>query len=109
MLNEKLLMFHALRRLRDSTYEIPDLDCLVFYERAKGRLSIFDIVGERVPRLKELYPYIADVNDRVIEFHFHADKLGLEETRLRPLLGNNPFVRGTFPVERPVFPFTSRA
>ena len=46
-----------------------------------------------------------------IEFHFHADKLGLDEAarRARPLLGNNCFVRGSFPVHEPVFPYTSRA
>jgi GNAT superfamily N-acetyltransferase len=109
VLNGKLIMFHVLHRLRALAYEIPDLECLVFYERAKGCLSIFDIVGERVPRLKELYPYISDVNDKAIEFHFHADKLGLDETRIQPLLGNNPFVKRGFPLERPIFPFTCRA
>jgi len=64
---------------------------------------------KRVPRLKELYPYIAGENDRVLEFHFYTDKLGLDETKTRPLIGNKPFVKGRFPVERPVFPFTSRA
>jgi GNAT superfamily N-acetyltransferase len=109
VLNDKLLMFHAMYPLRNHVFEIPDLSCLVFHERSSGRLSIFDIVGERVPRFRDLYPYIADENDRVIEFHFCTDKLGLDETRSRPLLGNHPFVRGMFPFERPVFPFTSRA
>jgi GNAT superfamily N-acetyltransferase len=109
VLNAKLVVFHALHSLRNHVYEIPDLDCVVFYERKEGCLSVFDIVGERVPRLKELYPYIAGENDSVIEVHFFTDKLGLDESRTRPLLGNNPFTKGTFPVERPVFPFTSRA
>ncbi len=90
-------------------YEIPDLDCLVFLERQKDCLRIFDIVAERVPHLKELYPYIADENDRTIEFHFYTDKLGLDKIRTRPLYGNNPFVKDTFPIKKPVFPFTSRA
>ena len=109
VLNAKLVMFHVLYGLRNHVYEIPDLGCLVFYKRDGGCLNIFDIVGERVPRLEELYPYIADGDDKIIEFHFYTDKLGLDETRTRPLVGNNPFVKGTFPVERPVFPFTSRA
>jgi len=109
VLNEKLVMFHALYGLRNHVYEIPDLGCLVFSKRENGCLKLFDIVGERVPILKELYPYIADDDDRIIEIHFYTDKLGLDGTRTRPLTGNNPFTRGTFPIEKPVFPFTSRA
>jgi len=109
VLNAKLLVFHALHSLRDHVYEIPDLDCLVFFKREGGCLKILDIVGERVPRLKELYPYIADETDRSIEFHFYADKLGLDEIGTRPLYGNNLFVKDSFPIRKPVFPFTSRA
>ena len=109
VLNAKLLMFHVLYILRDCIYEIPDLDCLVFFKRACGTLTVYDIVGERIPRLEEFYPYVADADDRVIEFHFNTDKLGLEKVGTRPLLGNNPFIKGAFPIERPVFPFTSRA
>ena len=54
-------------------------------------------------------PYLADVNDRVIEFHFGTDKLGLKNKETRLLAGNNPFVKGEFPIEMAVFPFTSRA
>jgi GNAT superfamily N-acetyltransferase len=109
VLNDKLVMFHALYTLREHIFEIPDLDCIVFCRREQGRLCLFDIVGERIPTLEELYPYIADTDDRIIEFHFHADKLGLNRAGTRRLDGNNPFVRGAFPVEKPVFPFTSRA
>jgi len=109
VLNEKLVMFHALHGLRDKVYEIPDLKCLVFHKRAEGCLSIFDIVGERVPTLTDIYPYIAHENDRYVETHFFADKLGLNETEIRLLPGNNPFVKAAFPVEKPVFPYTSRA
>ena len=102
-------MIHVLYDLRNHMYEVPDLDCIVFFEREAGRLKIDDIAGERIPHLMELYPYIADDRDRLFEFHFHADKLGLEATRMRPLRGDNCLVRGPFPVEKPVFPFTSRA
>ncbi len=109
VLNAKLLMFHAMYLLRNDVYEIPDLDCLVFFKREEGCLKIFDIVGERVPLLEELHPYIADESDEIIEFHFHADKLGIDGIKTKPLCGNNPFVIGAFPIDRPVFPFTSRA
>lgn len=109
MLNARLLMFHSLYTLRDHAYEIPDLECLVFLQRKGSCLKIFDIVGERVPCLEKLYPYIADENDRTIEFHFHTDRLGLDGIQAMPLYGNHPFVIDGFPIERPVFPFTSRA
>ena len=109
VLNERLLMFHVLYGMRNYVYEIPDLGCLVFCKRKEGRLKLLDVVGERIPIMEELYPYIADGGDRVVEIHFHADKLGLDGTRARPLTGNHPFTRGAFPVEKPVFPSTSRA
>ena len=109
VLNEKLVMFHVLYTLRNCVYEVPDLDCLVFFERKNGCVRLFDIVGERTPPLAELYPYIANAHDSIAELHFQTDQLGLDETETRVLPGNNPFVRGAFPVDKPVFPFTSRA
>ena len=52
-------MFHALYGLRDCVYEIPDLDCLVFLDRDRDRVRLFDVVAERVPPLEALYPYLA--------------------------------------------------
>ena len=109
VLNAKLVMFHVLYGLGDCVYQIPDLDCLVFYKRENKVLNIYDIVGKQIPAFDELYPYLAEPDDRVIEFHFSTDKLGLENTGTRQLVGNNPYVRGKFPIERPVFPYTSRA
>jgi len=109
VLNAKLIMFHVLYKLRDCVFEIPDLDCLIFCERTNSTLNIYDIVGKRVPCLDEFYPYLADANDRIIEFHFNTDKLGLSNRRIKLLTGNNLFVGGDFPIARPVFPFTSRA
>ena len=109
VMNEKLVMFHVLYTLRSFVYEVPDLDCLVFFERKNRCVRPLDIVGERTPPLAELYPYIANAHDSIAELHFPTDQLGLVETETRVLPGNNPFVRGAFPVAMPVFPFTSRA
>ncbi len=105
----KLFAFHCLHSLKDRVYEITGLQCLVCYERADGILKIFDIVSERVPAFEQIYPYIACDGDKGIEFHFYTDKLGLENLQARPLYGNNPFVKGAFPIKSPVFPFTCRA
>mgnify|MGYP002642097221 CR=1 FL=1 len=107
--NPRLLMFHALYTLREHLYEIPDLDCLVLCAHEDGCLRLYDVVGERVPSLDELYPYIADPQDRTLEVHFHADKLGVEGLQPWPLEDNNPFTFGRFPVKDVVFPYTSRA
>ena len=109
VMNASLVMFHALYGLRNDLYEIPDLECVVFCRRQEDRLSLFDLIGRRVPPFEELYPYLADRGDTLVEFRFFTDRLGLEKTTARPLHGNYPFVKGTFPVSRPVFPYTSRA
>jgi GNAT superfamily N-acetyltransferase len=107
--NEKLSMFHVLYVLRDVIFEIPELKCLVACKRSEGRLKVFDILGEEIPSWSELQPFIAGAADKEVEFHFHTDKLGIDPVRQIPLLGNLPFVRGVFPVKKPVFPFTCRA
>ncbi|MCP4251572.1 MAG: GNAT family N-acetyltransferase [bacterium] len=109
VLSPKLFAFHGLQSLRNRIYEISDLECLVCYARANGRLKIFDIVSESVPSFERVYPYIACDGDAEVEFHFHTDKLGLENTRARRLYGNHPFVKRPIPIARPVFPFTCRA
>jgi hypothetical protein len=90
-------------------YEIPDLQCLVCYERADGCLKIYDIVSQEPPAFEQFYPYIACDGDREVEFHFFTDKLGLGKLQARQLSGNNPFVKGAFPMANPVFPYTCRA
>ncbi len=109
MVNEKLLMFHALYLLRDCAYEIPELECLAFFRRTNGTLRLYDVVGARMPRFEDLYPFLAAAGDREVEFHFATDKLGVGRPRRRSLTGNFPFVGPGFPVERPVFPYTSLA
>lgn len=109
ILSPRLVVFHALHRLRNTAWEIPALACVVFCRRAGGRLSVFDVVGERVPAFGELYPYLADPLDRIVEFHFGTDKLAVDGARHVALHGNNCFVDAGFPIARPVFPFTARA
>ncbi len=109
VLNAKLLMFHALHALRDHVYEIPELECVVFYKREKRCLQVLDLVAARVLTLDQLYPYLAAEDDQLVEFHFSSDRMGVEGTRLVPWPQDNCFVKGSFPLERPVFPFTAKA
>ena len=109
IMNAKLLMFHVLYTLKNNIYEIPDLNCLIFYKRERNCLNIFDIVSERMPSFEQLLPYIVRDTDQTVEFHFHTDKLGIEQIETKALAGNNTFVKMGFPLTRPVFPYTSRA
>jgi GNAT superfamily N-acetyltransferase len=109
ILNDKLLMFHALYNLRDCAREIPDLGCVVFSRRINNTLNIYDVVAEQIPAWEDLYPYIAAPGDKAVDFHFHTDRLGAKNVSTRPLPGNYPFVKGAFPADNPVFPFTLRA
>ncbi len=109
VMSPRLFMFHAMYTLQRRIWEIPELDCLVCFRREGDTLMIYDILGESIPTLDRLYPYISAETDRLVEFHFNPDRLGLGDTGRRELLGNNLFVKPGFPVDDPVFPYTSRA
>jgi GNAT superfamily N-acetyltransferase len=109
VLNPKLVLFHALYTLRNQAFEIPDLNCVVFYRRKDACLEIIDILAENIPAFEDLYPYISDESDRTIEFTFHTEKLGLSGMQPRVLEGNHLYVLAPFPLDKPVFPFTCRA
>jgi len=72
-------------------------------------VNVYDILGESIPAFEEIYLYISSDLDKQIDFHFHTDKLGIRNIQTRTLVGNNTFVKGSFPVSNPTFPFTSRA
>jgi GNAT superfamily N-acetyltransferase len=110
--NEKLFMFWCLYFLKDNIYYIDELDILVLYRRKNGLLTIFDIVGKKVPPFSEIYPFIGDMNDKTVEFLFMPDKLGLDsydETKLAEHNGTHLY--GDFPLENRKFiiPYTSHA
>ncbi|MCF7923339.1 MAG: GNAT family N-acetyltransferase [Candidatus Marinimicrobia bacterium] len=107
--NPKLFMFYILYFLKNNIYEIKELGCLVCYKREGNTLSIYDIVAEEIPSFEDLYPYIAVETDHKIKFHFHTDKLGLRNVERERIEHNHAFTRGNFPVNDPVFPYTSRA
>ncbi len=109
--NDKLLMFWCLYHLRDHIYHIPDLDALVLFKRDGGLVTVFDIVGTRLPTFADLHPYLGDPQDRAVEFLFMVDKLGLRECDQVEVDGNGTHVCGQFPLEgtRFVFPFTAHA
>lgn len=110
--NAKLFMFWCLYFLKDYIYYIEKYDLLILYKREDAHLTVFDIVGPRMPSLAEIYPYIAAPQDETIEFRFMADKLKLERYEERPLKEDNgTHLFGDFPLENRnfIFPHTSIA
>jgi GNAT superfamily N-acetyltransferase len=111
VISPRLFMFHALYRFRECLYHIRDLDVVVAVERDGPRLTVYDVVGPRVPRLDDLGPYLIAAETTEIEFYFVPDKLAIENPRWRALRGNNLHDRGDIPLrtERFLFPFTAHA
>lgn len=111
VINPKLFMFHALYQFPGGLYHVRDLDVAVAIKREGPRLTIYDVVGTRVPRFDELCPYLVSSETTEIDFYFVPDKLEIENPRWRCLRGNNLHDRGDIPLrdERFLFPFTSHA
>jgi hypothetical protein len=106
-----LFMFHALYQFSERLHDLPDLDVVVAFRREGTQLTVYDVVGSRVPRFDELYPYLASPETTEIGFYFVPDRFAIEGLRWRPLPENHLFDRGEFPLraERFVFPFTAHA
>jgi GNAT superfamily N-acetyltransferase len=111
VISPKLFMFHALYRFPGRLHHVRDLDVAVAMGREGPRVTVYDVVGPRIPQLDELCPYLVDSETREIEFYFVPDKLGIERARWRALRGNHLHDRGDIPLraERFLFPYTAHA
>lgn len=112
VLNEKLFMFWSLYFLKDNIYYIDYLDLLVLCENVDNRLTIYDIVGKKIPEFSKIYPYIANQNNKDVEFLFMIDKMNLKDCKeLKLEEGNGTHLMGDFPLEGQNFilPYTCHA
>ncbi len=114
VLNERLLMYHALITLRGGAHYIPSLEVAVLFRRRDGVLKLFDVVGPRVPLWAELAPFLIQPGDREVVFWFMTDLLGdlssVGPVEQRPLLGNNLHLQEKLPLAGSfLFPFTAQA
>ncbi len=110
--SKELFMFWCLYYLKDNIYYVADLDLLVLCGRKEGVVTIFDIVGRRVPAFSEIYPYISSDEDRLVEFMFMTDKLALGEGgTYEPVEANGTHLMGAFPLDEAnfIFPYTAHA
>lgn len=109
--NERLFMFWCLYALRDHLYYIPDLDILVLCKRNNCVLTLFDIVGARMPSFAEIYPYICDPDDEAADFLFMVDNLSLDKFDHIRIEGNGTHILDKFPLDGDsfIFPYTCHA
>lgn len=113
-LDDSIFMFHAVGPCRESISYLPELDVAVLWQRAGAVLTLRDVVGPRVPPLRELLPFIAQPGDREVVFRFEPDAMdelaALGVLERRPLAENNLHIRGALPTEAPLlFPLTAQA
>jgi ribosomal protein S18 acetylase RimI-like enzyme len=114
VLNERLLMLRAILPPRGSrVLYIPPHHVAVLLRRREGVLTLFDIVGPRLPVFTELFPFLVAPGDREVVFWFMTDLLGdfapIGVLEHRPLSGNHLHLQGSFPVSSPfVLPFTAQ-
>ena len=84
---------------------IEALDAAVVFARANGRLRLVDVIGRRIPSLDELLPFIAQEQDRQVEFRFTPDSLKTEYREFeidgeRTVLDRQRlYMRGPFPLD----------
>ena len=111
VLSQKLFLFWYLYFLRENIYYIADLDVLVPFKREKGLLTIFDIVGRKLPTFIEVYPYIRSESDKTIEFLFMVDKMNLSGSVRIETRDTGLHLLGDFPLQGTqfIFPCTAHA
>lgn len=110
-LNPELLMFHCLYTLRNSMYFVADLDVVIFFEVDDERLTLFDVVGRRVPSFAELHPYVSGQRHSEVLFSFMPDKMGVDATGQTTLEDSGAHVYPPLRLPDPtrLFPYVSRA
>jgi GNAT superfamily N-acetyltransferase len=109
--NRRLFMFWLLYFLRDQVYYIPELDLLVLFERKDDLVVVSDIVGREIPPFAEIYPHIAAVSDRFVDFQFMPDRLKVRPVEWTKVTENGLHLMGDFPLDgkKFLFPLTSHA
>jgi hypothetical protein len=110
--NAKLLMFWCLYFLPDALYYLREFDLLVLAKHRDRKLLVYDLVGKTIPPFTEIYPFLGDESDRVVEFRFMVDKLHLnEDQQTKSPKENGTHVSETFPLMKTkfIFPCTCQA
>jgi GNAT superfamily N-acetyltransferase len=106
-----LLLFHAaVAHPKHLTY-IEPLDVAVISVARESTLRLIDVIGETIPPLREIYPYVGSHKINSIEFGFTPELMGVNNMVSTASDDSLFFVRGPFGIEgeRFLFPLTGQA
>jgi predicted N-acetyltransferase YhbS len=104
-----LLLFHAAVAYPKHLRYIEALNVVVISTVRDSTLRLVDVIGETIPPLCEIYPYVGSSEIEAIEFGFTPDLMGVEAQS--PSAADSLFfVRGELAVEgeRFLYPFTGQ-
>lgn len=105
-----LLLFHAVVGHPHRLRYLEHLDVVVISEHDSNTCRLIDVIGQRVPTLAELHPYIGRKETKRIEFAFTPDLLQVSHAVAHPAPDSHCFVRGPLAIDEPFcFPATSQA
>ena len=104
-------MYSALYPLRERFHLLDELGVAVACATEGERLTIFDVVGPRVPAWDALWPYVASPEVREVRFGFVPDRLAPPDLRWRPRQPDELFDRNDIPLRGTpyLFPYTAQA
>lgn len=105
-----LFMFNVLFNddicsVSDHIYYLESLDVVVIFTHADDRLKLVDIIGQQIPALADLLPFIALKQNELVEFRFTPDRMDVKYDIYcvngdRWLLDRQRlYVRGSFPLD----------
>ena len=80
---------------------VPELEVVVFFAAKDGSLTLYDVVGPRVPTFAELHAFLADVPHHEVRFGFVPDQLAVEPTGYVTLLDDSTQVLAPFELPGP--------
>jgi ribosomal protein S18 acetylase RimI-like enzyme len=111
VLSAPLFLFHAVYPGWERLLHIPDLDVIVACRHHGERLTLFDVVGERIPSLDRLLTHVATPETREVTFRFLPERLDPGPLSWRETTENGLHDRGDIPLrgQRFLFPFTAHA
>jgi GNAT superfamily N-acetyltransferase len=81
--SHRLLMFHALYRLREFAYWLADLEAVVFADQRGSNLILHDVVAETLPPLAEVVARLPFRNIQAVDFGFMPDRFVGDEAVAR--------------------------
>ncbi len=106
-----LLMFHASVAYPNDLYFIESLGVAIIFRTSGNTLRLIDVIGETIPPITKLFPFIGGPGVKKIIYDFTPDLMDAPDLLVKRETQSELFVQGFFPMDdRPfVFPLTSQA